>query len=130
MITGAVGYANPIIADGGEPININDALLEMKIFDYNEGKDTNGNLVTENYAISSANKGIVNINSKNIKIVTKNVTEFHPEIKRNFSYGVQAVGNGIINLGNSSTQQIDIITTSDYFGIGVNADKLNETGGK
>ena len=130
MITGAVGYANPIIADGGEPININDALLEMKIFDYNEGKDTNGNLVTENYAISSANKGIVNINSKNIKIETKNVTEFHPETPISYSYGIQAVGNGIINLGNSSTQQIDIITTSDYFGIGVYADKLNGTGGK
>ena len=130
MITGTVGFANPIVANGGEPINKNDSLLEINIFDYNKGTHQNGNSYTENYAILSANKGIININSENIKIVTKNITEFHPEIKENYSYGVQAVGNGVVNLGNSSTQKIDITTTSDYFGIGVYTDKLNGTGGK
>ena len=131
MITGAVGYANPIIADGGEPINKNDTSFEMNISsDYYEQWKENNVLKTQNYAILAANKGIVNINSENIKIETKNVTEFHPETSISYSYGIQAVGNGIINLGNSSTQQIDITTTSDYFGIGVYADKLNGTGGK
>ena len=129
MGTGAFGveYTEPIIASGmNNIVENNDDSIKLNISDWNETDNKNNSI---NYGIASVNNGKANINSKNIEIFASNTEEIHPN-KNRYSYGVIVQDNGIVNLGTKETESIKITTISDYFGIGLYADKGNNTGGK
>ena len=132
MIMGTSVFADvitePVISTKeGMLEELNDKNLNINISNWEEVDNRNNSI---NYGVAGVSKGVVNINSEDISIVTENTKNLHPDRKGNYSYGIIVQDSGKVKLGNKNTKKIDIITTSDYFGIGLYADKGNNTGGQ